>query len=511
MMSSDYILAIDQGTTGTTVLALNKEGQIKGRGYAPITQHYPQPGWVEHDANEIWEQSQKAISQALYEAWVGSSSRRVAFGGGQVAAIGITNQRETALLVDRATGQPVHNAIVWQCRRTAPLCDGLRDQGMEPLVRSKTGLTIDAYFSATKIQWLLDHTPGLRPRAERGELAFCNIDSWLIWKLTGGQVHATDYSNASRTMLYNIHTLDWDDELLQAFRIPRAILPEVRSSGGYFGEYQGVPIAGVLGDQQAALFGQGCFKAGMVKATYGTGAFLLMNTGDEAITSQNGLLTTIAWGSEARGPDGGIEKRITYALEGSVFIAGAAVQWLRDELKLIEDSAETEALALSVPDTGGVYFVPAFVGLGAPHWDMYARGALLGLTRGSSRAHIARAALEAIAYQVYDVVQAMAADSGLPPSEVRADGGAAANAFLMQFQADILGVEVARPPILETTALGAAYVAGLATGFWASPLEIGSLWQGVARFAPRMVAEQRERLLAGWGRALERAKGWSLL
>ncbi len=491
MIASDYVLAIDQGTTGTTVLVLDREGGVRGRGYARITQHYPQPGWVEHDPDEIWTQSQAAIAQALYEAGAGPR---------QVAAIGITNQRETAILVDRATGEPVANAIVWQCRRTASLCDALRAQGLERTVRAKTGLPIDAYFSATKIMWMLDHVPGLRDRAERGELAFCNVDAWLIWKLTGGKVHATDYSNASRTMLYNIHTLEWDDELLEAFRLPRSLLPEVRYSGGDFGDYQGVPIAGVLGDQQAALFGQGCFKPGMLKVTYGTGAFLLMNTSGDAIDSENGLLTTIAWGSE---------QGVTYALEGSVFIAGAAVQWLRDELGMVKEAAETEALAASVPDTGGVYFVPAFVGLGAPHWDAYARGTIVGITRGTGRAHLARATLESIAYQVAEVVQAMAADSGLKLSEVRADGGAAANDFLMQFQSDILGLEVARPPILETTALGAAYIAGLSTGFWSSPLEIGSLWQGVRRFLPEMEPDRRRELMAGWARALERAKLWA--
>ncbi|MCL4534829.1 MAG: glycerol kinase GlpK [Bacteroidetes bacterium] len=491
-MGSDYVLAIDQGTTGTTVLVLDRGGLVRGRGYARITQHYPQPGWVEHDPNEIWEQTQTAIAGALYQAGVGHR---------QVAAIGITNQRETTILVDRATGEPVANAIVWQCRRTAAICDALRAAGLEPLVRARTGLTIDAYFSATKIKWMLDNLPGLRARAERGELAFCTVDSWLIWKLTGGQAHVTDYSNASRTMLYNLHTLEWDAELLAALGIPASLLPTVLPSGGFFGEYQGVPIAGVLGDQQAALFGQGCFKPGMLKVTYGTGAFLLMNTGDEAISSRNGLLTTIAWGSE---------EGVTYALEGSVFVAGAAVQWLRDELRIIDDAAETEALARSVPDTGGVYFVPAFVGLGAPHWDMYARGTLVGLTRGTGRAHLARAALEAIAYQVSEVVRAMGADAGLVPAEVRADGGAAANDFLMQFQAGILGVEVARPSVLETTALGAAYVAGLATGFWSSPLEIASLWQGVMRFHPEMKQAEREKLLAGWERALARAKGWAV-
>jgi glycerol kinase len=484
-------MAIDQGTTGTTVLILDQQGEVCGRGYARISQYYPQPGWVEHDPNDIWSQTQLAIARALQEA--GIEHRHL-------AAIGITNQRETAMLIERATGEPIANAIVWQCRRTASICDALRSRGLAPLVREKTGLTLDAYFSGTKVQWLLDNVPGARARAERGELAFCNVDSWLIWKLTGGQVHATDYSNASRTMLFNIHTCQWDPELLDILRVPVLVLPEVRPSGGDFGEYRGVPIAGVLGDQQAALFGQGCYKPGMVKATYGTGAFLLMNTGDQPVASQHGLLTTIAWGSE---------RGITYALEGSVFIAGAAVQWLRDELGIISDAAETEALAASVPDTSGVYFVPAFVGLGAPHWDQYARGALLGITRGTGKVHIVRATLEAIAYQVREVVEAMQADSGLRLAEVRADGGAAANNFLMQFQADILSVEVARPPILETTALGAAFVAGLATGFWRSDLEITSLWQGVNRFMPEMEAACRAALVAGWDRAVDRAKGWA--
>ncbi len=498
-MSKTHVLALDQGTTSSRALVFDSQGRIVGVGQHEFTQHYPQPGWVEHDANEIWQTTLQAAHEALARARITSAD---------IAAIGITNQRETTVLWDRHTGEPVHRAIVWQCRRTAPLCDELKAAGHEPLFRERTGLVIDAYFSGTKVRWLLDSVPGLRERAEAGEIAFGTIDSWLIWKLTGGRVHATDYSNASRTLLFNIHTLDWDDDILRVLRIPRSLLPDARPSSGDFGVTvnldgvlaAGVPVTGVCGDQQSALFGQAAFRPGMVKTTYGTGAFLLMNTGEQAVPSRHGLLTTVAWG---------LDNRVVYALEGSVFIAGAVVQWLRDGLRIISSAAETEELARSVPDTGGVYLVPAFVGLGAPHWDMYARGLLVGLTRGTERAHLARAALEAIAYQVRDVVGAMSADAGLPPAELRADGGAVRNNFLMQFQADVLGIPVVRPVITETTGLGAATLAGLAVGLWRNTDELAALWQTDTRFEPQMAAAERDRLYAGWQRALDRAKGWA--
>jgi len=498
-MSKTHVLALDQGTTSSRALVFDSQGRIVGVGQYEFTQHYPQPGWVEHDANEIWQTTLQAAHEALARARITSAD---------IVAIGITNQRETTVLWDRHTGEPVHRAIVWQCRRTAPLCDELKAAGHEPLFRERTGLVIDAYFSGTKVRWLLDSVPGLRERAGAGEIAFGTIDSWLIWKLTGGRVHATDYSNASRTLLFNIHTLDWDDDILQVLDVPRSLLPDARPSSGDFGETvnldgvlaAGVPVTGVCGDQQSALFGQAAFRPGMVKTTYGTGAFLLMNTGEQAVPSRHGLLTTVAWG---------LDNRVVYALEGSVFIAGAVVQWLRDGLRIISSAAETEELARSVPDTGGVYLVPAFVGLGAPHWDMYARGLLIGLTRGTERAHLARAALEAIAYQVRDVVGAMSADAGLPPAELRADGGAVRNNFLMQFQADVLGIPVVRPVITETTGLGAATLAGLAVGLWRNTDELAALWQTDTRFEPQMAAAERDRLYAGWQRALDRAKGWA--
>ncbi|MBU0492781.1 MAG: glycerol kinase GlpK [Chloroflexi bacterium] len=497
-MTRTHILALDQGTTSSRALVFDSRGRIVGVGQHEFTQHYPQPGWVEHDADEIWQTTLRATQGALAQAGLTSAD---------IAAIGITNQRETTVLWDRTTGEPVHRAIVWQCRRTAPLCDELKAAGHEALFRERTGLVIDAYFSGTKVRWLLDHVPGLRARAEAGRIAFGTIDTWLIWKLTGGRVHATDYSNASRTLLFNIHTLDWDDDILRILHIPRALLPEARPSSGDFGETvelndvlsAGIPVAGVAGDQQAALFGQAAFWPGMVKTTYGTGAFLLMNTGEQAVSSEHGLLATIAWG---------LDSRVTYALEGSVFIAGAVIQWLRDGLRIIDSAADTEALARSVPDTGGVYLVPAFVGLGAPHWDMYARGLLVGLTRGTERPHIVRAALEAIAYQVRDVVDAMSADAGLPPGELRADGGAVRNDFLMQFQADVLGIPVVRPVVTETTGLGAATLAGLAVGLWRSTDDLAKLWRADRRFEPQMPPIDRNRLYAGWQRALERAKGW---
>jgi glycerol kinase len=484
------VLAIDQGTTGTTALILGRDGVIRGRGYAKIPQYYPKPGWVEHDALEIWTQTCQAIGQAKHDAGIDDAD---------IAAIGIANQRETTILVDRLTGKPVGRAIVWQCRRTADMCERLKAQGLGDVIQAKTGLIIDAYFSATKIQWCLGNLPGIRKRAERGQILFCNVDSWLLWKLTNGRVHATDFSNACRTMVFNINTLDWDDELLQLFSIPRSMLPDVHPSISIFGHTEdGIPIAGVAGDQQAALFGQACYRPGMAKVTYGTGAFVLMNIGEKPVVAKNGLLTTLACS---------LDGRAEYALEGSVFIAGAAIQWLQD-LGLINEAGESEQLSMAIEDTGGVYLVPAFVGLGAPHWDMYARGTLIGLTRGSGKAQIVRATLESIAYQVTDVLEAMVASSGLRLAEIRVDGGAATNNFLTQFQADIAGVVVSRPKVLETTALGAAYLAGLATGFWRSAEEIEALREVGRGFTPCMGTAQREALRSGWTRALERSRGW---
>jgi glycerol kinase len=485
-----YILAIDQGTTGTTTLVVDHDGVVRGRGYSRITQHYPEPGWVEHDPAEIWAQTLESIDQARHAAGVENTD---------IAAIGITNQRETALLVDRLTGEPVGRAIVWQCRRTADRCEQLKAQEVADVIQARTGLVIDAYFSATKVQWLLDNLPGVRERGERGEILFCTVDAWLLWKLTDGRVHATDFSNASRTMLFNINTLDWDEELLRLFNIPRPMLPDVHPSINVFGYTDdGVPVAGVAGDQQAALFGQACYRPGMSKVTYGTGAFVLMDTGKKPVAAKNGLLTTLACS---------LNGKAEYALEGSVFIAGAAIQWLQD-LGLIKEADESERLSMEIDDTGGVYLVPAFVGLGAPHWDMYARGTLIGLTRGSGRAQVVRAAVESIAYQVTDVLEAMVADSGLRLTEIRVDGGAATNNFLAQFQADVAGVEVSRPKMLETTALGAAYLAGLGVGFWKSAEEIEALREVGRRFSPCMRTARREALRRGWSRALERSRGW---
>ncbi len=464
-------------------------------GQRELTQIYPAPGWVEHDPEEIWFTEQAAVHDAMVRGQVSPS---------QIAAVGLTNQRETVILWDRATGRPIQNAIVWQCRRTADLCDALRQQGYEPLIRRKTGLVLDPYFSATKIAWMLDQTPGLRARAEAGTVAFGTVDSWLVYKLTGGRQHVTDVSNASRTMLFDIARLDWDDELLAIFRIPRAMCPEVRASSGTVGMTDRglfgaeVPIAGLAGDQQAALFGHGCIEAGMAKNTYGTGSFLLMNTGLEPVSSQNGLISTVAWQ---------VGETVQYALEGSIFTTGAVVQWLRDELKIVGRAEETEALALSVDDTGGVYFVPAFVGLGAPHWDSRARGAILGLTRSTNRAHLVRAGLEAIAYMTKDVLEAMSRDSGRPLDVLRSDGGAIKNNFLAQFQADILGIPVERPRITESTALGAAFLAGLGTGFWPS-LDALQEVRGAERiFEPALDAQTRQSLYAGWQRAVGRITG----
>lgn len=494
-----FVLAIDQGTTGTTVLVFDHDGHIRGRGYGEITQHYPRPGWVEHDPMEIWTKSLSVVGHALADA--GARAARI-------DAIGITNQRETTILWDRATGEPVHPAIVWQDRRTATDCEALARQGLEETVRATTGLVIDPYFSAGKIKWLLDHVDGLRARALRGEIAFGTVDSWLVWRLTEGAVHATDYSNASRTMLYDIRRLDWDEELLAVFDIPRAILPEVRPSSGGYGHTEAasffgaaVPIGGIAGDQQAALFGQACYGEGLAKNTYGTGSFVLMNTGRKPVLSREKLLTTLAWGI------GG--EPVEYALEGAIFITGAAVQWLRDGLGIIRSAGETEALAGSLAGNDGVYFVPALVGLGAPHWDPYARGTIVGLTRGTGRAHLARAVLEAVAYQTRDVVEAMERDSGIRLRELRCDGGAAGNAFLMQFQADILGVPVDVPEVAETTALGAAYLAGLATGFWSGREEIDEKWRLSRRYEPRMSDDERDRLYARWTEAVARSASWA--
>ncbi|NWJ94918.1 MAG: glycerol kinase GlpK [Chloroflexi bacterium] len=499
-MSDDtYILSIDQGTTGTTTMIFDRETNVLGRGYAPIHQIYPRPGWVEHNPTEIWNGVQATIAEAVTQAGIEYS---------QIEAIGITNQRETVVIWDRETGEPVYNAIVWQCRRTSEMCEQLRAEGLEGEIRAKTGLVLDPYFSGTKIAWLLENVEGLRERAHRGEVLFGTIDSWLIWNLSNGSLHFTDMSNASRTLLYNIHEHKWDEDILNFFNIPLTLLPNVRPSSFRFGEVPAgklapgsppIPITGVAGDQQAALFGQACFGKGTLKATFGTGAFLLLNTGSEPVESQNGLLTTIAWG---------YNNTVEYALEGSTFIAGAAIQWLRDELKLIKDASETEALAMTVPDNGGVYIVPAFVGLGAPYWDPSARGAIFGLTRGSNRNHLIRAALESIAYQVRDVMEAMKEDSGLLFEDLKVDGGAVANNFLMQFQADIVGINVVRPRVWETTALGAAYLAGLAVNYWSSQEEIATLWQADRVFSPSISEEVREKQYLHWKKAVSRTLDW---
>jgi glycerol kinase len=492
-----YVMALDQGTTSSRAMLFDERGGVAAADQHEFPQHFPRPGWVEHDPEEIWDSQLRAARGALARA--GAEAR-------DVAAIGITNQRETALVWDRATGQPIHPAIVWQSRQTAPLCEELRSRGLSETVRARTGLVIDAYFSATKIRFILDAVPGAQERAERGELAFGTVDAWLLHKLTGGRVHATEYSNASRTMIYDIHARDWDDELLGELRIPRAMLPEVRDTGGVFGECEpailggAIPVAGMAGDQQAALFGQGCFSPGNAKNTYGTGCFLLMNTGEVAHASKSGLLTTIAWGREGR---------VEYALEGSIFVAGAAIQWLRDGLQLLEHASHSEDLARSVEDSGGVYLVPAFTGLGAPYWDERARGAVVGLTRGTTRAHVVRAALESIAYQTREVVDCVESDAGLELEALRVDGGACENDFLMQFQADVLGVPIRRPPVLEVTALGAAALAGLAVGYWSDAAALTSvLSEGETVFEPRMSTERREALYGHWKRAVQRALAW---
>lgn len=489
-----HVLAIDQGTTGTTCLVIDERGRIVGRAYSEFTQHFPRAGWVEHDAEEIWTVTLRVAREA------------VAASGASPDAIGITNQRETVVVWDRETGEPVHRAIVWQDRRTTERCRELKEQGLEAWVRSKTGLVLDPYFSGTKLEWLLREVPGLRERAEAGELAAGTIDSWLVWKFTGGRVHATDPTNASRTLLYNIDDLDWDDELLALFGVPRGLLPEVRPSSGDFGETDAsifgrpVPLLGIAGDQQAALFGQGCWEAGRAKNTYGTGAFLLLHTGDRRIESSRGLLTTVA--CDARGG-------AAYALEGSIFVAGAAIQWLRDGLGIIVQAPESEELARSLESNDGVYFVPAFVGLGAPHWDPDARGTIVGLTRGTGRAHLARAALEAMAYSTRDVLEAMEADSGVEAVELAVDGGAALNDWLMQFQADVIGRPVRRPEMVETTALGAAGLAGLAAGIWPDAEAFRAAFPAPTLFRPAMDGAAREALLLGWRRAIAACRAWS--
>jgi len=494
-----FVLTFDQGTTSSRAIIFDHAGSVIGKAQREVTQIYPRPGWVEHDANEIWKSQLDVGREALQIA--GLSAR-------DIAAIGITNQRETTVLWDRVTGKPIHNAIVWQDRRTAGFCDTLRDEGgCSDLIQSRTGLLIDAYFCATKIRWLLNEVPLARERAERGELAFGTIDSWLMWNLTGGKVHAIDVTNASRTMIMNIRTQQWDQELLRVFDIPESLLPAIRPSSYHFGETSpelfGAPIkiAGAAGDQQAALFGQNCTEQGMAKNTYGTGCFMLMNVGHEPLVSTNKLLTSIACSTGAK-PE--------YALEGSVFIAGAAVQWLRDGLGIIPTSSDVEALAASVPDSDGVYMVPAFAGLGAPHWDSYARGAIVGISRGTTKAHLARATLEGIAFQVADVLDAMRQDAGLPIQELRVDGGAAVNDLLMQFQADIIQVPVVRPKVIETTALGGAFLAGLTVGFWKEPEQITKVWQTDRLFHPKMPAEEVKRRRNRWAAALERSKAWEL-
>ena len=492
-----FIMALDSGTTSARCILFDREGNLCSMAQKDIRQYYPKPGWVEHDPMEIWATQIGAAQEAMQK--IGASAR-------DIAAIGITNQRETTVVWDKTTGEPVYNAIVWQCRRTAEYCDELKSKGLAEKFRQKTGLVLDAYFSGTKLRWILENVPGARQRAERGELLFGTVESWLIWRLTGGKAHITDYSNASRTFLYNINDLCWDKEILAELDIPACMLPEVKPSSYVCGEtlpdFFGYPIqiGGAAGDQQAALFGQTCFFAGEAKNTYGTGGFLLMNTGEKPVFSENGLITTIAWG---------VDNKVEYALEGSIFIAGAAIQWLRDELHLVYNAADTEYFASKVPDTVGCYVVPAFVGLGAPYWDPYARGCIVGLTRGVTREHIIRATLESIAYQTADVISAMAQDCGKALRSLRVDGGASANNFLMQFQADIIDAPVHRPACIETTAMGAAYLAGLAVGYWESKYEIEKNWKRERTFEPKMSCDHRQELLAGWKKAVDCSRGWA--
>ncbi|WP_237979734.1 glycerol kinase GlpK [Bacillus thuringiensis] len=492
-----YILSLDQGTTSSRAILFNKKGEIVHSAQKEFTQHFPKPGWVEHNAQEIWGSILAVIATCLSEADVKPE---------QIAGIGITNQRETAVVWDKTTGKPIYNAIVWQSRQTMEICDELKEKGYSEMVREKTGLLIDAYFSGTKVKWILDNVEGAREKAENGELLFGTIDTWLVWKLSGGKAHVTDYSNASRTLMFNIHDLQWDDELLDMLTVPKSMLPEVRPSSEVYGETidyhffgQNVPIAGVAGDQQAALFGQACFGEGMAKNTYGTGCFMLMNTGEKAVASEHGLLTTIAWG---------IDGKVNYALEGSIFVAGSAIQWLRDGMRMFKDASESEVYASRVASTEGVYVVPAFVGLGTPYWDSEVRGAMFGVTRGTTKEHFIRATLESLAYQTKDVLCAMEADSGIELKTLRVDGGAVKNNFLMKFQSDILDVPVERPVINETTALGAAYLAGLAVGYWKNQDEIKSQWHMDKRFEPTMEAETSEELYAGWKKAIEATKAF---
>lgn len=496
-MEKKYILALDQGTTSSRAILFDHDGQIVKVAQKEFTQIYPKAGWVEHDPMEIWGTQSGVAREVLESAGIKPE---------EVAAIGITNQRETTVVWDKNTGKPVYNAIVWQCRRTAGICDELKERGLEDYIRENTGLVVDAYFSGTKVKWILDNVEGAREKAEKGELLFGNIDTWLVWNLTRGKVHVTDYTNASRTMLYNIKELKWDEKILSELEIPACMLPEVKPSSEVYGVtdpniFGGVeiPIAGIAGDQQAALFGQACFEPGMAKNTYGTGCFMLMNTGENMVPSKNGLLTTIAWG---------VDGKVEYALEGSIFIAGAVVQWLRDELRLIHEAKDSEYFATKVDDNNGVYVVPAFVGLGAPYWDMYARGTIVGLTRGANKNHIIRAALESIAYQTRDVLEAMQEDSGIDLQALKVDGGAVANNFLMQFQSDILGVPVHRPMVTETTALGAAYLAGLAVGFWSDKKEIAQKWNVDKTFNPEMNEQHKEKIYNGWKKAVSRALKW---
>jgi len=497
LLSKQYVLALDQGTTSSRAIIFDKTSQIVSVAQKDFTQIYPKPGWVEHNADEIWATQIGVAAEAVAKAGIDAS---------EIAAIGITNQRETTVVWDKHTGKPVYNAIVWQSRQTMAICDDLKAKGLEETFKHKTGLVVDAYFSGTKVKWILDNVPGAREQAEKGDLLFGTIDTWLIWKLTAGKVHVTDYSNASRTLMFNIRELKWDTELLEALTVPASMLPTVRPSSELYGHTdpnvflgKAVPIAGAAGDQQAALFGQTCFKPGMAKNTYGTGCFMLMNTGDKLVSSKNGLLTTIAWG---------LDGKVEYALEGSIFIAGAAVQWLRDGLKIIEAAPDSEYFALKVQDTGGVYVVPAFVGLGAPYWDMKARGAILGLTRGSGKPEIIRATLESLAYQTKDVLSAMEADSGITLKALKVDGGAVNNGLLMQFQSDILGVPVDRPQVTETTALGAAYLAGLAVGVWENKDDLVDNWKLDMRFSPSMDDDRRNKLYMGWQKAVKRALDW---
>lgn len=493
---AQYIMALDQGTTSSRCILFNEAGLIVQSAQKEFTQIYPKAGWVEHDPKEIWSTQIGVAAEAMAGMRLSAAD---------IAAIGITNQRETTIVWNKYTGEPVYNAIVWQCRRTSNHCDALKESGFDKIIKEKTGLIVDAYFSATKIQWILDNVAGAREAADQGDLLFGTVDTWLIWNLTKGQTFVTDYTNASRTMLFNIHELTWDDEILNKLNIPRSMLPEVKSSSAVYGyTAKGllgaeIPIASAAGDQHAALFGQCCHRPGEAKNTYGTGCFLLMNTGEKAVNSENGLLTTIAWG---------IDGKVEYALEGSIFVAGAAIQWLRDELRMLKTAADSEKYAEAVMDTNGVYMVPAFVGLGAPYWDQYARGTIVGLTRGAKKEHFIRAALESIAYQTYDVLRAMEEDSGIELHRLKVDGGACVNNFLMQFQADILGVQVERPAVIETTALGAAYLAGLAVGYWKDKEHITKNWVISKSFAPALDKDSQTKLLNGWHKAVEKAQAW---